>query len=214
MQMGLASAVNSAEIAFHQGIDLYTENENRIMAAMEFQASPLLGNPVPQDLFLTGFVASDLLPTWEIAYNHFHNRKGFTLPMTDTLIRTKIRPSYFMTMLNMAWESITHAELDNSIATSIRNQQITEGGYSLTIVPNPVNSNFTINYTVTELSSIEFTMYDMNGNLIDKQKDENIQSLNGVFPWTINSDLGSGVYYISMQQKGKKVAACKLIKVQ
>ena len=214
MQMGLASAVNSAEIAFHQGIDLYTENENRIMAAMEFQASPLLGNAVPQDLFLIGFVASDLLPTWEIAYNHFHNRKGFTLPMTDTLIRTKIRPSYFMTMLNMAWESITHAEIDSSTATSILNQQITESGCSLKIAPNPVNSYFTVKYMVTELSPIEFTMYDMNGNLIDKQKDQNIQSLVGEFHWTINSELGSGVYYISMQQKGRKVAACKLIKVQ
>jgi hypothetical protein len=214
MQMGLASAVNSAEIAFHQGIDLYAENDNRIMAAMEFQAGPLVGNPASKEFFPNGFVASDLLPTWEIAYNHFHNRKGIALPMTDTLIRNLIRPSYFTTMLNMAWESLTHAELDNSIPTSIRYQLVTEGGYSLTIAPNPVNSNFTVNYTVTELSPIEFTMYDMNGNLIDKQTDENIQSLVGVFPWTINNELGSGVYYISMQQKGKKVAACKLIKVR
>jgi hypothetical protein len=214
MQMGLASAVNSAEIAFHQGIDLYDENEKRIMAAMEFQAGPLLGKPAPPEYFPNGFVVSDLLPTWEIAYNHYHNRKGFDLPMTDTLIRNLIRPSYFNTMLNMAWESLTHAELDNSIATSIQNRLTTEGGYSLRIAPNPVNSNFMVNYTVTELEPVEFTMYDMNGNLIDTQKDENIHSLNGEFPWTIKSELGPGVYYIIMVQKGKKMAACKLIKVQ
>jgi hypothetical protein len=74
MQTGLASAVNSAEIAFHQGIDLYAENGKRIMAAMEFQAGPLLGKPVPAALFPNGFAVSDLLPTWEIAFNHFHTR--------------------------------------------------------------------------------------------------------------------------------------------
>ena len=117
LQMGLASAVNSAEIAFHQGIDLYAENDKRIMAAMEFHAARFLGQPVPAALFPNGFNASEVKPTWEIAYNHFHNRRGFALPLTDTLIRTKIRPSNFTTLLNMAWESLTHAEID-AIATN------------------------------------------------------------------------------------------------
>ncbi len=115
MQMGLASAVNSAEIAFHQGIDLYAENDKRIMAAMEFQAGPLLGKPVPAALFPNGFAASDLLPTWEIAFNHFHNRRGFALPLTETLIRTKVRRSDVIAMCNLAWESLTHAELDFTV---------------------------------------------------------------------------------------------------
>jgi hypothetical protein len=112
MQMGLASAVNSAEIAFHQGLDLYGENDGRIMAAMEFQAARLLGKPAPPELFPNGFPAADLRPTWEIAYNHFHNRKGRPLPQTEELIRAQLRPSQFRTMLNMAWETLTHGELD------------------------------------------------------------------------------------------------------
>jgi hypothetical protein len=112
MQFGLASAVNSAEIAFHQGIDLYGENDRRIMASMEFQAGLLLGKPVPAALFPDAFVVSDLLPTWEIAFNHFHNRRGFALPLTDTLIRTKVRRLGFTVTCNLAWESLTHADLD------------------------------------------------------------------------------------------------------
>jgi hypothetical protein len=112
MQMGLASAINAAEIAYHQSLDLYSENDRRLMDAMEFQAGPLLGKPVSSELFPDGFVASDVLPTWEIAYNHFHNRKGFALPLTETLIRTKVRNSDFTAMCNLAWESITHAEID------------------------------------------------------------------------------------------------------
>jgi len=112
MQAGLASAVNSAEIAYHQGLDLYAENGKRIMAAMEFQAGPLVGKPVPAALFPDGFKTSDIMPTWEIAYNHFHNRKGFALPLTETLIGTKLRHTYSTAMCNLAWESVTHAELD------------------------------------------------------------------------------------------------------
>ena len=111
LQLGLASAVNGAEIAFHQGIDLYADDDKRIVAGMEFQAARLLGQPAPAALFPNGFKASDVLPTWEIAYNHFHNRKGYPLPLTDTLIRAKVRPSSFTTLLNIAWESLTHAEL-------------------------------------------------------------------------------------------------------
>ncbi|MGP8199905.1 MAG: alginate lyase family protein [Limisphaerales bacterium] len=116
MQAGLASAVNSAEIAFHQGLDLYAENDKRIMAAMEFQAGPLLGKPVPATLFPNGFAVSDLLPTWEIAFNHFHNRRGIALPLTGTLICTKVRHSDFAAMCNLAWKSLTHAELDSTAA--------------------------------------------------------------------------------------------------
>ncbi|MFO1476881.1 MAG: alginate lyase family protein [Verrucomicrobiota bacterium] len=112
MQMGLASAINAAEIAYHQGLDLYSENDRRFVEAMEFQAGALIGKPVPGAYFPDGFVASDVLPTWEIAYNHFHNRKGFGLPSVEVLILTKVRNSDFTAMCNLAWESLTHAEVD------------------------------------------------------------------------------------------------------
>jgi hypothetical protein len=211
-QMGLASAINSAEIAYHQGIDLYSENEQRIMAAMEFQAGPILGNPVSKVLFPNGFVSSDMKPTWEIAYNHFHNRKGYTLPKTDTLIRTKVRPSYFTTMLNIAWESLTHAELDVSTGTFDLNQNANSTNCSLKIAPNPVNSVFILKYKVITLSAIEFVLYDMSGNLVEIQRNVKIKNHSGEYNWQPKSKLAPGIYCVSIQQNGKKLAECKLVK--
>ena len=112
MQEGLVSAVNAAEIAYHQGVDLYAENGARIIAAMEFQAGPLLGRPVSAELFPNGFAAAEWLPTWEIAYNHFHNRRGLPLPATRALIDAMRRsPEFYATHNNMVWECVTHADL-------------------------------------------------------------------------------------------------------
>ena len=47
-------------------------------------------------------------PTWEIAYNHYHNRIGRDLPkMREVVLHN--RP----TGVNhhMAWETLTHAEV-------------------------------------------------------------------------------------------------------
>ena len=47
-------------------------------------------------------------PTWEIAYNHFHNRMGVDLPNMAAVL-PRIRP----TGVNhhMAWETLTHADV-------------------------------------------------------------------------------------------------------
>lgn len=212
MQMGLASAINSAEIAWHQGIDLYSENEKRILAAMEFQSGAIIGNPVSKEYFPNGYVTSDFKPTFEIAYNHFHNRKGLTMPLTNTLITSKIRPSYFTTMLNMAWETLTHAELDSTIETSVQDHQVKENSYSIKIVPNPVGSNFTVYYNINEFSPVEFNLHDISGKLIETQQNVMVQSGAGEFNWNLKSNPVPGIYFVSMMQNGKKMADCKLVK--
>jgi len=201
MQMGLASAVNSAEIAFHQGIDLYAENDKRIMAAMEFQAGPLLGNPVSKELFPNGFVASDLLPTWEIAYNHFHNRKGFALPMTDALISKSIRPSYFTTMLNIAWESVTHAELDINI-TYVESVEVNLGDAPLKFglahnYPNPFNPTTSISYSLPQSSFVTLRVYDVIGKEVATLVSEHQDA--GIYKVTFDaSQLSTGIYVYNL----------------
>jgi hypothetical protein len=101
---GLAAAVNAAEIAFHQGVDLYAEQTKRLTAAMEFHAAYLLGQPAPAWL-CGGHLNLRRSPTWEIAYHHFHDRVGLQMPLTARLIES-IRPSG--TDHHMAWESFTH----------------------------------------------------------------------------------------------------------
>ena len=97
--------------------------------------------------------------------------------------------------------------------TSIQLNQLAENGYSILVAPNPVERNFKVKYTVSNLDPIEFTMCDLNGRLIDKQRIEYIQTLAGEFEWSIKGKLAPGEYFIFMQQKGKNVASCKLIKL-
>jgi hypothetical protein len=102
--LALSAMVNAAETARQQGVDLYAEQAKRIMAALEFQAQYLPPNNAtpPKNL------AFHTHPTWEIAYNHYHNRLEYNLPKMAAVLPT-IRP----TGVNhdMAWETLTHAEV-------------------------------------------------------------------------------------------------------
>ncbi len=102
--MALSAMVNAAETARQQGLDLYAEQGARIMAALEYQAQflPPHNAPVPENL------AFNKHPTWEIAYNHFHNRLGQKVPKIAAVLPTN-RP----TGVNhhMVWETLTHAEV-------------------------------------------------------------------------------------------------------
>ena len=96
--------VNAAETARQQGVDLYGEQAKRIMAALEFQAQFLPPNNAPPPPNATFHKH----PTWEIAYNHYHNRMGFDLPKMAAVL-----PGNRPTGVNhqMAWETLTHAEV-------------------------------------------------------------------------------------------------------
>ena len=100
--LALSAMVDAAETARQQGVDLYGEQAKRIMAALEYQAQFLAPNnaPVPENLKFNKH------PTWEIAYNHYHNRLGFSLPKMGAVLPTN-RP----TGVNhqMVWETLTHA---------------------------------------------------------------------------------------------------------
>lgn len=103
---GLAAAVNTAETALQQGVDLYAGESARLRAGLEFHARYINGAAVPAWL-CGGRVRLSTLPLWEIALNHFAGRMGLALPETQRLIETSVRPSgsnYFI-----AWETLTHA---------------------------------------------------------------------------------------------------------
>ena len=101
---GLAAAVNTAETALQQGVDLYSENADRIIAAFEFHDYINNGGVAPGGINIgpTGGNAA----TMEIVYNHYVNRLGYRMPETAQQIELK-RPTganYFL-----AWETLTHA---------------------------------------------------------------------------------------------------------
>jgi len=97
--------VNAAETAFQQGLDLYAEQRARIVAAMEFQAQflpPNSAKPPPNLEFARE-------PTWEIAFNHFHDRLGLALPKMAKVLPTN-RPTG-ADLNHMVWETLTHGEV-------------------------------------------------------------------------------------------------------
>ena len=116
--LGLSALVNAAETARQQGVDLYGEQAKRIMAALEFQAQFLPPNSAtpPKNL------AFHTHPTWEIAYNHYHNRMGQELPKMGAVLERN-RP----TGVNhhMAWETLTHAQVGSVGLPPLPNAQPT-----------------------------------------------------------------------------------------
>jgi hypothetical protein len=100
--LALAGMVDAAETARQQGVDLYTGQAKRIMAAMEFQAQYLPPNNVkpPENLEFNPH------PTWEIAYNEYHDRLGYKLPKMAAVLPL-IRPTGVNHHMN--WETLTHA---------------------------------------------------------------------------------------------------------
>ena len=133
-ELGFSQAINTAEIAWHQGIDLYGMQAKRITAFMEFESFLRLGVPIPKEFYRVNPTGTSM--TFEIAYNHYHNRMGMDLPKTEALIqflrpylkKEPIHPYGWCYMnpgpgiranqiagpadLDIAWEALTHAELN------------------------------------------------------------------------------------------------------
>ncbi|MBI5381868.1 MAG: alginate lyase family protein [Opitutae bacterium] len=109
-QYGIASSHAMAEAALQQGIDLYAEEATRLISALEFHAQYLNGAAIPN--WLCGGKLTDVTTydTWEIAYNHFHERLGLSLPQTQILIG-KNRPTGVDH--HMLWETLTHGGIGN-----------------------------------------------------------------------------------------------------
>jgi hypothetical protein len=106
---GLASAIAAAETAFQQGLDLYAEQSARLRAALELHAGYLLGEPPPSWL-CGGRLDLRLLPTGEIAYNHFHDRLRQPMPFTGRLLEARVR-AHDGVNHHIVWETFTHAAI-------------------------------------------------------------------------------------------------------
>ena len=101
-QMGLEYLLNSCEIAWKQGIDLYGAYENRLAKGFEYTAKYNLGGDVPFEYYesyrgrykhkrISGKGRGRLRPMYDKAYNHYHNRMKMDMPWCRRAIR-KTRP--------------------------------------------------------------------------------------------------------------------------
>ena len=117
-QFALGSALHAAEVAWHQGVDVYAENQKRYTAAMEFMATQLLTGSM-QGVCSNNLPTPDRYDTWEVGYNHYHNRVGVALPNTRKLIMEQIRPRASRADWNLNYETLTHADLPSAVSSVI-----------------------------------------------------------------------------------------------
>jgi len=99
-QLGLAHLGDCCEIAWNQGLDLYTYANNRLLKGFEYTAEYNLGGEVPfvETLDRTGkyhhtriAARGGFRPVFEQIYNHYVNRVGIPAPFTQQAAE-RIRP--------------------------------------------------------------------------------------------------------------------------
>ena len=101
-QLGLAHLGDGCEIAWHQGLDLYGYDDNRLLKGFEYTAKYNLGEDVPfaETLDRTGKYHHTLISTngrgrfravFEEIYNHYANRMEISAPFTQRAAE-RIRP--------------------------------------------------------------------------------------------------------------------------
>lgn len=93
-QAGIGHLIIAAEIAYHQGIDLYGAFDNRLLKGVEYTAKYNFGNDVPFQPYAdrTGKYSAKKISRisrgrfaciYEMAYNHYQNRMGIDAPFTS-----------------------------------------------------------------------------------------------------------------------------------
>jgi hypothetical protein len=108
-EWGYSALVAAAETAHIQGVDLYGEQKDRIVAAFEFAAKYLNGAPVPSWLCPgSGLKVTAKGYNYEVGYNHYANRLGIPMPNTQALL-AKIRPTG--ASHSIVFETLTHGDV-------------------------------------------------------------------------------------------------------
>jgi hypothetical protein len=161
-QYGISGALDAAETANIQGVNLYTDAasnaKNRLTAALEFNAYYLLGNPVPSYV-CGGAVTLQVYPTDEIGYNEYHNRLGIDLPLTLQYLQTVIRQLPNPTEYHiMVYESLTHGGdasfLQPFLMRAPSSSALVRAGgsttYTINVVPGS-DPNPSVSFTVSGL---------------------------------------------------------------
>ena len=120
-QMGLAAALDAAETARIQGLDLFSEEAPRLVAGLEWHSRLLLGAQEPAFVCRDGRIvdANVTYPTFEIGYSALHGRLGLAMPQTLAHLIKDVRPMKLpVNGWMMAWETLTHGGIPPSAAAA------------------------------------------------------------------------------------------------
>jgi len=117
-QMGLDYLANACEVAWSQGVDLYSAFENRLLKGFEYTAKYNLGFDVPYEPYrsyqgryhyksISDKSRGNLRPMYEKVLNHYQNRAGTGTPFTKQAV-TKLRKDSYQ--LNRRPRSVSAAD--------------------------------------------------------------------------------------------------------
>lgn len=92
-QMGLAFLCVACEMAWKQGVDLYSEADNRLALGFEYTAKYNLGHEVPYEPYksvegryhykrISDKARGRFAPIFELPVYHYHHRMGMAMPFT------------------------------------------------------------------------------------------------------------------------------------
>jgi hypothetical protein len=110
-QFALSGAIGAMETAWHQGVDVYTTYQPRMVAALELMGLQSSSGSM-QGTCANDVASTDVYDTWEIGYNHYHTRKGIDLPNTWAMISPKVRDTVSNPgSWNIFYETLTHADI-------------------------------------------------------------------------------------------------------
>lgn len=112
------------EMAWHQGVDLYGYENNRVLAGCEYVAKYNLGYDVPYTLYAqqSGFGGAAIQPGissnsrgasrpgWDLIYNHYVNIKGLAAPWS-AMFASNMRPTTYGGQDQPGFDTLT-ASLD------------------------------------------------------------------------------------------------------
>ncbi len=134
-QMGLEYLLNSCEIAWKQGIDLYSAYDNRLTKGFEYTAKYNLGMDVPFEPYesykarykhakISSKGRGKLRPMYEKVYNHYHNRMGIDLPYCKQALE-KTRPESGGGA-SLPWSTLMYANQKADLVTLKKTKKIKE----------------------------------------------------------------------------------------
>ncbi len=139
--MGLGFLGCACEIAWKQGVDLYSAADNRLAVGYEYTAKYNLGEDVRYEPFrsfkgryyykeLSSDSRGRFAPIYERIVHHYHDRTGLEMPYSRQVAQQR-RPEGF-SATHMSWGSLLFGNLPNGLNPIEKNYGISEAASSAT----------------------------------------------------------------------------------
>lgn len=93
-QLGIGEFAQAAQVAWNQGVDLFSTAGNRLALGFEYTSKFMLGEDVPVYGIISQQGRGRFSNIYEVVYQHYHYVKGFEMPFTARVIeKTRERQS-------------------------------------------------------------------------------------------------------------------------